>query len=96
MIEMIKKLCQINPKQRPKLDTIIMAIANILRSHQYISMSYSNMDSHRFPALTAPSRYSTDANNNHNNRNLPPQLPVIKYVPKYQALQALLPPNFTL
>ena len=89
MINMIKKLCQIDPKKRPSLDSIIMAIANILRSHQYISISYSNNDSNRLKALLPPpsNNHSNNHNNNHNNNNNSiSHYPVIKYVPRHHYL----------
>ena len=89
LLQMIKKLCQIEPKQRPSLDSVILAIANILRSHQYISISYSNNDPNRFRALIAPSRSGNENHHNHNNI-----YPVIKYIPKYKTLQHLLPNNY--
>jgi len=91
MINMIHKLCQLDPKQRPSLDSVIMAIANILRSHQYISISYSNPDPNRFRALTAPTAWNASANNDQTHDVS--AMPVIKYVPKYKALQALLLPQ---
>ena len=81
MIDMIREICVIDPRKRPNLDAIILAIANILRSHQYISISYTHQDPNRMRALTAPSRYTSGSNNDQNEYDLG-CLPVVKYVPK--------------
>eukprot|EP01084_Bolivina_argentea_P136616 240597_1 len=89
ILNMIKKLCQIDPHKRPSLDSVISAIANILRSHQYISISYGNTDGNHRLALTAPDRCNTNMNGDNVS-----QYPVVKYIPRFSSFPALLPSNF--
>jgi len=82
MVDMIRHITHIDPTQRPSLDAIVSAIADILRSHNYISISYNNNELSSLRALTAPLSCSPGVASNPRYHNLP----VIKYEPSTHKL----------
>ena len=79
MVDMIRNLCHLDPQERPSLDVVILAIADILRSHQYISISHGSSASggKSVRAITAPARCQENSNHDVS------VYPMVKYVPKW-------------